>query len=73
VSLAAAIAAQGERHGIPQAVSCRALGVSQAWFYKWRRGDVSPRRARRAALAAEIARLFRRTTGSTGRRGSPLT
>ncbi len=23
-------------HGILHAVSCRALGVSQAWFYKWR-------------------------------------
>ena len=59
MSLAAVIVSQREQHGIPQAVSCRALGVSQAWFYKWRRGDVSPRRARRAALAAEIARLFK--------------
>ena len=66
VSLAAAIAAQREQHGIPQAVSCRALGVSQAWFYKWRRGDVSPRRARRAALAIEIARLFRAHEGKYG-------
>jgi hypothetical protein len=24
-----------EQHGIPHAVSCRALGVSQAWFHKW--------------------------------------
>ena len=66
MSLAAAIAAQREQHGIPQAVSCRALGVSQAWFYKWRRGDVSPRRARRAALAAEIARLFKAHDGKYG-------
>jgi transposase InsO family protein len=52
------IAAQRVRHGIPHAVSCRALGVSQAWFYKWVRGDTSPRRARRDRLAAEIGRLF---------------
>src|ERR1700754_3260266 len=52
VSLAALIAAQGAEHGIPVAVSCRALGVSQAWFHKWRRGDRSPRRKRRTALAA---------------------
>ena len=45
---------------------CRALGVSQAWFYKWRRGDVCPRRARRAALAAEIARLFKAHDGKYG-------
>ena len=60
------IASQREQHGIPQAVSCRALGVSQAWFYKWRRGDVSPRRARRAALAAEISRLFKAHHGKYG-------
>jgi transposase InsO family protein len=34
------------------------VGVSQAWFYKWRNGDGSPRRKRRAALAATIAYLF---------------
>jgi transposase InsO family protein len=66
VSLAAVIVSQREQHGISQAVSCRALGVSQAWFYKWRRGDVSPRRARRAALAAEVARLFRAHHGKYG-------
>jgi transposase InsO family protein len=66
VSLAAAIVAQREQYGIPHAVSCRALGVSQAWFYKWRRGDVSPRVARRAALAAEIARLFKAHHGTYG-------
>src|SRR5918998_2990549 len=39
---------------------------SQAWFYKWRRGDVSLRRKRRAALAALIAYLFARHRGSYG-------
>ena len=34
------------------------VGVSQAWFYKWRRGDGSPRRQRRKALAATISYLF---------------
>ncbi len=58
MSLAALIAAQRAEHGIAHAVSCRALGVSQAWFYKWRRGDGSPRRQRRKALAALIAYLF---------------
>jgi transposase InsO family protein len=66
VSLAAVVAAQRAEHGIPYAVSCRALGVSQAWFYKWRRGDASVRRARRAALAALIAYLFKKHRGSYG-------
>jgi putative transposase len=67
VSLAALIAAQRVEHQIPHAVSCRALGVSQAWFYKWCHGDGSPRRKRRKALAATIAYLFakhRQTYGS---------
>jgi putative transposase len=66
VSLAAAIAAQRNQHGIPHVVSCRALGVSQAWFYKWRSGALPPRAARRAALAAEVARLFRAHHGTYG-------
>jgi hypothetical protein len=66
VSLAALIAAQRVECGIPHAVSCRALGVSQAWFYKWRRGDRSLRRKRRAALASVIAYLFKAHRGSYG-------
>jgi transposase InsO family protein len=62
------IAAQREVHGVPQAVSCRALGVSQAWFYKWRAGELPPGAARRERLKAEIARLF---AGREGRDGSP--
>ena len=66
MSVAAFIAAQREQYGVPHAVSCRALGVSQAWLYKWVRGDAPPRRARRAALAAEVRRLFGRHRGTYG-------
>jgi transposase InsO family protein len=66
VSLARLIAAQRTRYGIPHATGCRALGVSQAWFYKWLRGEVSVRRARRAALAALIAYLFKLHHGTYG-------
>jgi putative transposase len=62
------IAVQRAEHGVPHATACRALGVSPAWFYKWRDGDASPRRARRAQLTAEIARLF---AAHRGRYGSP--
>jgi transposase InsO family protein len=68
VSKARFIAAQRTLHGIPVATSCRALGVSQAWFYKWRAGDTSLRRARRAALDAAVAYWFR---VHNGRCGSP--
>jgi hypothetical protein len=58
VSVAGFIATQRAQFGIPHAIGCRALGVSQAWFYKWRYGDASPRRARREQLAVAIRRLF---------------
>lgn len=64
--MAGFIAAQGEQHGIPYATACRALGVSPAWFYKWRHGDPSPRHARRIGLAAEVARLFAKHHGKYG-------
>jgi transposase InsO family protein len=62
------IASQRAEHGVPHATACRALGVSPAWFYKWRAGDASPRRTRRAQLTAEIRRLF---AAHRGRYGSP--
>lgn len=64
--MAAFIAAQRADYGVPCAVACRVLGVSLAWFYKWRHGDGSPRRARRRALAALIAALFARHRGTYG-------
>jgi len=64
--VAALIAAQRDEHQIPHALACRALGVSRSWFYKWKDGDLSPRAARRAALAAEIRRLFKAHRGTYG-------
>jgi len=60
------IVAQRDEHGVPYSTSCRALGVSEAWFYKWRYGDASPQHARRAKLKAEIARLFAKHRGTYG-------
>jgi transposase InsO family protein len=66
--VAALIAAQREQHQIPHALACRALGVSQSWFYKWRGGALPPRAQRRERLKAEVARLF---AGHQGKYGSP--
>jgi putative transposase len=68
VSLAGFVAAQRVCHNVPHATSCRALQVSQAWFYKWVNGEVSLRRKRRAALAAAIDYEF---TKQKWRYGSP--
>jgi transposase InsO family protein len=64
--VASFIASQRDAHGIPHAVSCRALEVSQSWFYKWKQGELPPRAARRERLKAEIARLFKQREGKDG-------
>ncbi len=66
VAVAAFIASQRQAHGIPQAVSCRALGVSQSWFYKWKDGKLQPRAARPERLKAGIAALFAAREGKDG-------
>ena len=68
MTVAGFITTQRAQHGIPYATSCRALSVSQAWYYKWRHGDASPRRARRGQLAVAITQLF---AAHQGKWGSP--
>ena len=62
------IASCRTRFGIPHAIACRALEVSQSWFYKWINRAPTARQQRRAALDEEIKRLF---TASGGTYGSP--
>ena len=64
--MAALIAAQRDQYRISHAVSCRALGVSQSWFYKWRGGALPPQVQRRDRLKAEVARLFGLHEGKYG-------
>jgi putative transposase len=52
VSVAAFISSQRTEHGVPHSVSCRALGVSQSWFYKWRERLATPRQAATAQPTA---------------------
>ena len=68
MSVATFIVTQRVEFQVPHATCCRALGVSQAWFYKWRHGDSSRRHARREQLRIEIGRLF---AAHQGRYGSP--
>jgi transposase InsO family protein len=64
--VAAFIVAQRADFGIPYATSCRALKVSQAWFYKWRHGDPSARHARREQLKIAIRQAFAAHRGTYG-------
>jgi transposase InsO family protein len=67
VSVARFIASQRTDHGIPQAISCRALDVSESWFYKWLGREPTPGQQRRAQLVEAIRVVFEdsgRTYGS---------
>jgi transposase InsO family protein len=64
--VAALIAAQRAQHQIPHAVSCRALGVSQSWFYQQKTARPGLQAQRRDRLKAEVARLFALHGGNYG-------
>lgn len=70
MSLAVFIADQRTSHCVPHAVACRALGVSESWFYKWHRRShqPAPSEQRRAVLDAAVARAF---DDARGLHGSP--
>lgn len=60
------ISDQKTEYKIPHRTSCRALGVPEAWFYKWRRRPAQPtqREVRRQAPAERI-RCFLDRSGRT--------
>jgi transposase InsO family protein len=64
--VAAFISSQRTEHGVPHAVTCRALGLSESWFYKWRDRQPTARQARRAELADAIRKIFDDSGGTYG-------
>jgi transposase InsO family protein len=66
VSVARFVSCQRTEFGVPHAVSCRALGLSESWFYKWRERPLTPRQARRAELADRVRELFDASGGTYG-------
>lgn len=69
MTVAGFITGQRPERRVPHSVACRAPGVSESWFCKWRRrpGQPTKREVRRAALAERTARFFNapeRTYGS---------
>jgi putative transposase len=66
VSVASFVAAQRTDHGVPHAVSCRALEVSESWFYKWKDRPLTPRQQRRARLDDDVKRSFEESDGDYG-------
>ncbi|MFF0658029.1 IS3 family transposase [Micromonospora tulbaghiae] len=66
VSVAAFIASQRTEHGVPHTVTCRALGLSESWFYKWRNRQPTPAQRRRADLDEAIRASFAASGGTYG-------
>jgi transposase InsO family protein len=60
------IAAQRTDHGVPHAVSCRALAVAESTFYKWRGRPPTPAQRRRADLDERVKACFDASGGTYG-------
>ncbi|KFG01315.1 integrase [Streptomyces scabiei] len=66
--MVAFIGRQRAEHNVPHRMSCRLLGVSEAWYYKWRRRSAEPteREVRRVKLEERIRYFFRASGESYG-------
>jgi putative transposase len=71
MTVASFIASQRTEHGVPHALSCRALDVPESTFYKWRDRPPTPRQARRVELDAAVKASFDESGGTPGTYGSP--
>jgi putative transposase len=66
VSVARFIADQRTEHQVPHAFTCRVLGVSASWFYKWRDRPPTPRQVRQGELDAAVKKVFADSKGTYG-------
>lgn len=66
MTVASFVAAQRAEYGVPHALACRALGVSESWFYKWRQRPPTPRQRRREALDTAVREVFEASDGTYG-------
>jgi putative transposase len=66
VTVAGFIASQRTEFGVPHAVACRALEVSESWFYKWHERPPTDRERRRAELDAAVKKFFDASGGTYG-------
>lgn len=60
------VASQRTEHGVPVAVACRALEISESWFYKWHDRPPTARQQRQAELDAAVKRSFEASGGTYG-------
>jgi putative transposase len=60
------ISSQRTEHGVPHALTCRALQVSESWYYKWRDRQPTDAQQRRAELDEAIRQIFDASGGTYG-------
>jgi len=58
MTVASFIASQRAEYRVPHVTSCRALEVSESWFYKWRDRPPTPRQVRRARIDEAVKKSF---------------
>lgn len=66
MSVARFIADQRTEHQVPHAFTCRLLGVSASWFYKWLNRPPTPRQTRQTELDAAVKKAFDASKGTYG-------
>jgi putative transposase len=66
VTVTAFISSQRAEHQVPVRLSCRALGISESWYFKHRDRPPTPAQSRRAALAEAVAEAFEAYGGTYG-------
>lgn len=60
------IVSQRTDHGVPHRIACRALDISESWFYKWRDRGLSVRAARRVEIDRQVKKVFDDFDGTYG-------
>jgi len=71
MSVASFVAAQRTEFGVPHAVSCRALDLSESWLYRWLGRGPSTSELRRRRLDEVVKASFDDSGGNPGTYGSP--
>lgn len=66
MTVAGFIAAQRTEHGVAHTVACRALEISESWFYKWHDRPPTARLQRRDEIDAQVKRFFDASGGTYG-------
>jgi putative transposase len=66
VTVTAFISSCRAEHRIPVRVACRALGVSESWYFKHRGRPPTPRQSRRRELVAAVRSAFEASGGTYG-------